>query len=296
MKTLKILTVNLIILITVSCFAEFLAYKEACSYFKNPPAYSLKKRDYTLENLKQNMRKPVGLNYKKAPILIYGCSYAYGFALDEKDTFGYKLSELAKRPVYNFAVSSKGLQDALFLLEKDEKVTPEPQYVFYVFINDHVRRMFVNCNKIDNVKYLTYKNKNGKLIQNENKYALSERFYIFGVIKNTSYHLLKKIFDKQIYKLVKLYFLTINGEIHKKYPDAKFVVIDYENGGNSFLSPYRVEDLRSKGIEVVNLKKVFKNELKSDKYRNSVQKDSFRHPNGEAWSLVADYIVKEFNL
>jgi len=296
MKTVKILAVNLIILLAFSCVAEFLAYKEACSYFKNPPAYSLKKEDYTLENLKNNMREPVGLEYKKAPVLIYGCSYAYGFALNEKDSFGYKLSKLSKRPVYNFAVSSKGLQDALFLLQNDEKIKPEPKYVFYVFINDHVRRMFVNCNKIDNIKYLTYKNKNGVLVQNGNKSALSERFYIFGVIKNVSYHLLKKPLNKQLYVLVKLYFVSINNEIHKKYPDAKFVVLDYENGGKPFLNDERIKDLQTEGIEVVSLNKVFDNKLKTDEYRNSAQEDVFRHPNSKAWDLVAKFIVKEFDL
>lgn len=296
MKKFKILIFNLVILIFIFCFAEFLAYKQACLYFENPPQYSLKKENYSLENLKNNMRAPFGLEYKKAPVLIYGCSYAYGFALDDAETLGYKLSKLTKRPVYNFAVSSKGLQDTLYLLRHDEKVTPEPQYVFYVFINDHLRRMYVNCNKIDNIKYLKYKNKNGKLVEDVNKFEFSERFYITRAVKNAFYYLLKKPLENQIYNLAKLYLISVKEEINQKYPNAKFIVIDYENGGSSFLTYSRKKDLEKNGIEVISLNKVFHNKLKSDKFRNAVQKDMFRHPNGDAWSLVVDYIVQEYNL
>lgn len=296
MKKFKIILSNILLLIIVFCFAEYLAYKDAVSFFEKKPNYSLKKEDYNLEYLKQNMRPAYGLQYKKAPILIYGCSYAYGFALEDKENFGYQISEQTKRPVYNFAISSKGLQDALYLIQNDEKITPEPQYVFYVFINDHVRRMYVNCNKIDGVKYLTYKNKNGKLIRNENQYVFTERLYLTGVIKNALYYLLKNPMEKSIYKMVELYFITIKKEINNKYPNAKFIILDYENGQESYLNEKRVRLLKEHEIEIVNLNKIFHNKLKSDKYRNPIDKDVFKHPNAQAWSLVTEYVINRYNL
>lgn len=296
MNKKKIIFINIFLFILVLILAEFFVYFKETSVFNKRPAYSLYKENYEIKKLKENMRKPTGLEYKKSPVLIYGCSYGYGFALDEKYTFGYKLSKYAKRPVYNFSMSSKGLQDALYLIKNDEKIIPEPEYIFYVFINDHVRRMFVNCNKIDNVNYLTYKNKNGVLAENFNNFDISERFYLTREIKNVSYYFYKNIFKKQIFDLTKLYFVSIKNEIENKYPNAKFIVLDYENGKENYLNDEKVKILEKEGIEVLNLNKVFNNKLKADKYRNDIKEDSFRHPNGKAWDIIVKYLIEKYNL
>ncbi len=296
MNKKEIILINILLLVLLFGLAEFLTYKKVCANFSQKPQYSWTKKDYSVDELKKNMRQPVGLKYKKAPVLIYGCSYAYGFSLDEKASFGYKLSEKTKRPVYNFAMSSKGLQDALYLIKNDEKITPEPKYIFYVFINDHVRRMFVNCNKIDNINYLTYKNKNGELVENIDKNSVSDRLYLLKEMKNLSYYALKNVFKNQIYDLTKLYLISIKNELQIKYPDAKFVVLDYENGKKNYLTEERVEDLHNCGIEVVNLNKEFNDVLKTDEYRNSKETDTFRHPNEKAWDLIVDFLVRKYGL
>lgn len=294
MKKFGIIVVNLFLLVFVLIAMEMLCYFKDTSGFATRPDFVVHKSDYSLDALKKNMRHPQGLVYAKLPILIYGCSYAYGFALDEQDSFGYKLSELTKRPVYNFAVSSKGLQDALFLLKNGEKITPEPEYVFYVFVNDHIRRMFVNCNKIDNVKFLTYKKINNKLVQNKD--LISDKSYILRNLQNQSYYFLKNIFKEQIYELAKLYFVSINDEVKKKYPNAKFVVIDYENRYENYLSPQKIYELQKEGIEVISLSKVFDDKLKMSKYKNPKEIDPIRHPNGQAWELITEYLSERYNL
>lgn len=60
--------------------------------------------------VKFNMRKPFGTQYKKEPIAVFGCSYAYGYKLKDEQSFGYKLSEYTKRPVYNRAYSGLSIQ------------------------------------------------------------------------------------------------------------------------------------------------------------------------------------------
>lgn len=294
MKKFVIIVVNLFLFIFVLLAMEIICYFKDTSGFKYRPLYVVRKANYSLDSLKMNMRNPQGLVYAKPPILIYGCSYAYGFALDEKETFGYKLSELTKRPVYNFAVSSKGLQDALFLMRNDEKITPEPEYIFYVFINDHVRRMFVNCNKIDNVKYLTYKNINGNLVQNTD--LISDYSYLLRSLKNQTYYFLKGFFKKQIFELTKLYFVSVKNEINKKYPNAKFIVIDYENGHENYLSSQKIQELEKEGIEIISLSKVFDDKLKMNKYKNPKELDPFRHPNGKAWDIIVKYLSEKYKL
>lgn len=70
--------------------------------------------------VKFNMRKPFGTQYKKEPIAVFGCSYAYGYKLKEEQSFGYKLSEYTKRPVYNRAYSGLGIQHMLYQLERED--------------------------------------------------------------------------------------------------------------------------------------------------------------------------------
>lgn len=297
MKKVGIILVNLFLLILAIVGAEYISYLDANKLYGQKVPYFRVKTDTTLETLKKgnNMRKPCGSDYKKKPILIYGCSVAYGFALPDEESFGNRLSEYTKRPVYNFGMSAKGLQHAYFLLKNDEKISPEPEYVFYVFINDHLRRMFVNCNKIDNLNYLTYRVKNGELVENPQG-TLADKSYLVSSMQNMSYYGLKNVFKKQIFNLTKLYLVSMKNEVKNKYPNAKFVLIDYDNSYCSELTSDRISQLEKEGIEVVVLNKELEDKLKMDSYKNPVQKDIFRHPNGKAWELVVKYISEKYAL
>lgn len=297
MKKLGIIIVNLILLILVFIGAEYFSYLDANKFYEQKIPYFRHKTDTTIETLKNdgNMRKPCGLEYKKKPILIYGCSVAYGFALSAEESFGNQLSEFTKRPVHNFGMSAKGLQHAYFLIKNDEKISPEPEYVFYVFINDHFRRMYVDCNKIDTLNYLTYRVKNGTLVENRQG-TLADKSYLVSNFKNMAYYGLKNIFKDQIFDFAKLYIVSMKNEIKTKYPHAKFVLIDYDNGYFSELTPERIVQLKKEGIDVVVLNDEFQDKLKLDSYKNSVSKDIFRHPNGKAWKLVVKYLSEKYNL
>ncbi len=292
----KCIFVNLIILILLLCGVEgFLFFKDRKILSSNAP-YSLKKEDFSMDSLKREMRKPVGLNYKKLPVIIYGCSFAYGLNLSPENTFGSILSEYTKRPVYNFAVTGKGMQHALFLLQNDKKITPDPEYVFYVFITDHVRRMYINCNVLDSYKYLTYRNDNGKLVQNDNNWDLCERFFITKKLKNASFFVLKKVFDKQMYELTKLYFLEMQNAVKKQYPSAKFVVLTYQLSNYRYITKERIKDLNKSGIEVISLNDLCEGELIKPKYKIPKEQDYFQHPNKEAWEKTVKEITKKLNL
>lgn len=297
MKKVGIIFVNLILLILIVIGAEYYSYSEANKYFVDNVPYFRKKVDTTVETLKEdyNMRRPCGLNYGKKPILIYGCSVAYGFALPEEESFGNQLSELTKRPVYNFGMSAKGLQHAYYLMKNDKKISPAPEYIFYVFINDHFRRMYIDCNKIDNLNYLTYRERRGVLIENKQG-SLSDKSYLVSNIKNMTYYALKNIFKRQIFDFFKLYLISMKNEINKNYPNTKFVLVNYDNGYFSELTPQRVAEIEKEGIDVILLNEEFNDKLKMDSYKNPVEKDIFRHPNGEAWKLVVKYLAEKYNL
>ena len=76
---------------------------------------------------------PEGLNYKKKPIILFGCSYAYGYQLEREQTLTYKLAQNAKIPVYNRAFTGWGIQHMLYQskIEKLYEILPEPEYKFH---------------------------------------------------------------------------------------------------------------------------------------------------------------------
>ncbi len=304
MRKKRIIVFNFLIITFLLVGAEAYFYNQNIKKIAPYPEehYSVTKKNFSIENLKESMRKPFGTNknYKKRPILIYGCSFAYGDKLPKEETFGSLLSEKSKRPVYNFAMPARGLQHALYLLENDKKVTPEPEYIFYVFISDHARRIYINCNRIDDHKYLYYHLKNGKLVLQNNYYDISERFFILKELKNALYFILKKVFEENIYQDVKNYFITIKDTAKEKYPNAKFVIINYNIDNTTILTIPRQKELEQNGIEIISLRNEIKDntnkDLKADEFRISTDIDFYQHPNGKAWNVVTDYLCKKYNL
>lgn len=77
------------------------------------------------------------------PIYIIGCSYTYGHGLKKEETFSYQLSELLKRPVYNFSLCADDGISGIYKIKEylDQNVDePHPEYVIYVYMYDHVTR------------------------------------------------------------------------------------------------------------------------------------------------------------
>ena len=89
-------------------------------------------------------RKPDGLAFdKQNPIIIFGCSFAYGQYLYQNQTFSYKLANILKRSVYNRALAGAGPQHAYYQTQTEDfyKEVPKSNTVIYVMIDDHYRRI-----------------------------------------------------------------------------------------------------------------------------------------------------------
>lgn len=115
-------------------------------------------------------RLPDGLRYKEKPIIIFGCSYAFGQNLKPNETFSYYLSEILKRPVFNRALCGAGFQHMYFQSTSDYfyNDVPPSDTVIYVVIDDHFRRLFGETfNIYENWYYLHYDYINGNLYKSE---------------------------------------------------------------------------------------------------------------------------------
>ena len=109
-------------------------------------------------------RSPDGLEYKNSePIVVFGCSYAFGDYLKANQTFSRKLSNKLKRTVYNRAIPGGGFQQMLqqSLSDNFYKTVPPSKTVIYILIEDYFRRMlgetFYVHEKYFNLHYI-YKN------------------------------------------------------------------------------------------------------------------------------------------
>ncbi len=329
---------SIIVLINLAALFLIFILVEYCIYDKSDKAYpffimasdldhlpmdkkyeQLKKEDYFTDGISQEefkFRRPVGLNYKNKPIILFGGSFGWGAGLQEKQTFHYKLSELTKRPVYNRSVSGWGVQHMLYQLRRDDfyNEVPKPEYVIYVYISDHISRMYkysfikrLNFNDGYQFNYLKYNEKNGALEEEKRikniPYSRLYNWYFLEYRAEKNAKNSKKAFD-----MLEKHLLECRKQIDKHWGrDVKFIVLNYEYGslrnpkgdsgvlidfsemnegvkiGKQILNEDNIKKLSKEGIEVISAMQLTKKELGDIEYQ--LGKNNY-HPNEKAWDLI----------
>lgn len=295
-KIFVILIVN--ILLTLNIFIIFdWVILAAINYNLTPFQKSF------LENPTEREENNLPYDSQKQPIIIGGCSYAYGSSIKEDETFSYLLQKKSHRKVYNVSFPSHGIQHMFYKLKNYSlfKNDINPEYFIYIFIEDHVRRLYVDFFDIkDNELYFNYKIKKGKLIQP----SLDEKDQInfLNYIKIT--YLAKKLnqffFQNQNpdseYNLLRLYLTECKKELVKHYPLAKFVIIVYADIDDHWsvkkFHTDRWTELEKDGFIIINLDKREYKYLTKGEY---VAKDSV-HPSAKAWEELTPMIMKKLNI
>ena len=244
-------------------------------------------------------RKPEGLTYTKKPIVIFGCSYAYGLGLDNEQTFSYKLSHLTNRPVYSRAVAGWGFQHMLNQVRQDKFYVdvPEPEYAIYVMMNDHFRRLyiptFMSINLLYEDYYLRYEIKDGKLIIKKEKNAFFEfiqRLYITQKIEHFYINniLLKPNNYNQYFPFAVKHLVESKKEMEKHWNKTKYVIVLYQTFPHDDLF---IKKLKENDFIVISLKYDYNLNLDLPQYTNPDY-----HPNDKAWDLLTTKIVKTLDL
>ena len=292
MKFVKILLINVILFILLLFLLEiclFISFKRTHPNIK----YHLKSISYE-DYLKTVVQRfPVGLNYKKRPIILSGCSYIYGLYFEGIHTPQYKLSELSKRPVYNYAIPGKGIQHTLYVLSHKlyDKNINNPEYFIYFMISDHIRRMyspvmFNDCvaNPVFNV------DKYGHVIEYKGNYPLYKKTFTYYYFFNIYYF---NFFNKDYIthrKNIVAYFREMNRLLKNSFPDIKLVIILYDD-----LSPYDIvfSSLKNDGIIVYKANELTDVNLINSKYWIS---KTDPHPNEAAWDVLMPKLVEKLNL
>lgn len=240
-------------------------------------------------------RAPVGEEYTKPPIVIFGCSYAYGQYLEPNQTFSYKLSKLTQRPVYNRALPGAGFPFMYFQTTSDAlyNEVKAPKDVIYVMISHHwIRSLLYYFDVLDIFDMPHYRLKNNKLIL-DNYDGI-----IFNFIKSTylakhlnhiwafNYVNNPKNKDK-IVDMAVFYFIQSRKEMEKRWnKKINFTIILY-NDYNILYKDELTRKLKENGFNVINTDDLTKEDLKNDKY---IMKEN-NHPSEKAWDLLVPLII-----
>ena len=317
-KIIKITFINILLIGLIFCLSEFLVYRHHVNthYDKHPRNQSINKFSYTtylpsymtdLEKFFDNNnniyagRKPDGLEYQsKNPIVIFGCSYAFGQYLNYNQTLSYKLANSLKRSVYNRGISG-GSFPHLYMQANSEslyKTIPNTDTVIYIMIHDHARRMFLNYFDVLDLHVLPhYSIKNNTFVMdNYNNKALNffNSLYTVKAI-NHAYadnyfynpHNAEKLTD-----IITLYFTESRKKLEEKWnKKLTFHILLYEDWGIRY-KDLLTKKLKQNGFIVTSTNDLTDEDLTSEKY---MMQDNY-HPTEAAWDLLTPKIIEKFGL
>lgn len=220
--------------------------------------------------------QPINTESPKSPILIMGCSFARGIGLEPKQSFMGKLAKYTDRPVYNRAISGRGVNEMLYQLrsEKFYSAVPKPEWFIYVLIPDHLRRA-----QIPNaVFYLgTYYDENLNMKRNINipiMYALKSQLPLWSDEK----------YSKHFLDLL----LEMKNEAQKHWNDGtKYLILFYDNEDDlyTFLKP----KLEENGYLVFSINDLTDKDLMTPEYKTS---DNV-HPSEKAWDIITPALIEK---
>ncbi len=318
LKNIFIVIVNIILIFAFLVLTEFCVYKyHTYVYYKDHPKffnvnkfgynwwfpeyfYELDKYFNGGNNLYYG-RLPDGLKYKdKLPVIVFGCSYAFGQYLNSNQTFSYKLSEQLQRPVHNRGITGGSFQHMYMQTISDKLYTavPDTDTIIYVMISDHYRRSKLQYfDVLDYHVYPHFKIKDNKLVMLDYKSDIKNFFRSLYIVKALN-HVYAAKCDKTNKNADRLtdealvYFINSRDELQKHYgKDIKFYVLFYEDWNIPFADILR-KKLENHGFIVTSTKYLTDENLQLEKFR---MQDNW-HPTEAAWDLLTPLIIKEFKL
>jgi hypothetical protein len=231
--------------------------------------------------------------------LITGCSFAFGYGLNEQETIGYFIDSLTGKRPYNYAVSGYGTQQTLALLRSRDlhaEIDESNGVLIHLFIDDHIKRLIGSRRLIKLwASHFPYYYLDGNELKRNGSFwsgrHVQSRFY--RAISESAFI---GLFDIDVPWFVtdahlKL-FSTVLGEgkkeFLKQYPEGRFVVII---GPNSELAPRVRNALEEINIEVLDCSNLLDKEKKEYKIHWTEG-----HPSGKYHLEIADSLNTFLNI
>lgn len=331
MKNLiKLLFINIFILASLAVVADYIIYlkfrndynnnsnKTRLEIFPFPSYIDCYKENFSLPSVQkfkilsgsEFRRTSWHDNYTKAPLLIFGCSYAYGFLLNDNQTIHYKLSNLTKRNVFNFALCACGIQHMLYIINQNFfhilnnfNITsyPPPEYAIFVYIPSHLKRLqsdiFPGIESIKGIN-LKYNIKNNKLVLEDYPSNFLYKTFLVKFLHLMSDR--KKELNTVKYKydsfmLANEIFLECKRLLENQFPDIKFVILNYQTEGDesNLELNFMFDVLKKEGFIVINSSDLINRKFEFNS--SDTVKDGY-HPSEYAWDILLPALSKKLNL
>ncbi len=333
-KIVGILLINILFILVLIFILDVIIfkynYKEYCIRREIPKFHYILKKPigHFIDRFSIDYRDPIISKYDKGknPIVVFGCSFAYGQYLEPWQIFSYKLSKLTGRSVFNRSYPGWGLQHMYFQAkEKDKtdfyKQIPYSDTVIYILMHDHYYRMLIkgSYDRLDDSFYIHYKYKDKRLVADNYKNIflnLLKSSYTFKYINENiaeyysypepwlfPYHTIE---DKVTDYALK-YFIETRKELERNWfwggvnsnNKLKFIILMYNYGDytdkndrqNIAFNDLMKEKLKQNGFIVIDTTEITKEYLNSPKY---LQEND--HPTEAAWDLITPAFVKKTDL
>lgn len=323
-KYIKIITINILSLVILLCCLEFfclvhelykvytkidyLDFSKKTYYTKIERIYNAvqivknnysEKEYFNIQNFRgisipTHSYKNVQIKQKNPnnnSIILFGCSFTYGDNLNQNETFSDILSRQTNKIVYNLGLSGGSPRETLYILRNNDlrerliknpyPYKNTPNIIIYTYTGDIERRLYQNIRP--SVPYFIKTNDNTLTY----KKSIFERNFssLYNHINN--YYITRCIKQEDKQKRLFLYFKEIHKEIHKYYPNSKFIIFVYME--DNYLD---WNELKKTGIMVIKAKDILNVNIMDNEY---IGIDNV-HPNAKAWEVIVPALVKELNL
>ncbi len=317
MHKIKLIAINIVILVLLGILFEYFIYINFISYEKFSFQDNIRRyinahkiidfnHLYKAKKESHYFRDTIIEKSRKSPILIFGCSFGYGYGLKEEQALSYKLAKYTNRSVYNRSISSYGIQIMPYMLENFEleKEIPNPEYIIFIFIDDHAFRLYRRIMAADEPYYdIHYKYKKSPPLRPQgNLYSLELEkpnyfIYRFPIVRFFEQHYRWYLYSKSKvndnFDYMKLHFEKAKSLADKKFPNAKFVILKFsECKSPKIHDNKRWKELEDEGFIVLDTNKLTNEVLYDKKYK---MPDGI-HPNETAWDIVVPALAKALNL
>ncbi|MFT4543777.1 MAG: hypothetical protein ACI9EQ_000227 [Bacteroidia bacterium] len=230
--------------------------------------------------------------------MVTGCSFAFGYGLNERQTLSYYLDSLNAYRGYNYGISGHGTQQTLALLENrvlSAEIEETNGVLIHLFIDDHLPRLIGSRRLIKLwASNFPYYYLDGEELKRDGSFwsgrPLLSRFY-----KAISQSAFIDLFDIDFPWYVSNSHMNLFGavlenaqiEFKKQYPEGRFLVVI---APNSKLAPRVIETLSGKNVEFLDLSKLL--DKKSPEYKIHWTEG---HPNGNYYLEIATEVDAHLN-
>lgn len=226
-------------------------------------------------------------------IVWFGCSFAEGAGLNDNQTPCYKISELTGKSCINKTKGATGTQFMYYQINDDNIMNDAKtaDYVIYTFIWNHIQRLYnYQVNPLIDMFNLRYKIIDGHLVDITPEFnPLYSSFFVKRVLNKIVYEQAKE--ESYNFKLFNKIMKETYNISQKRYPNSKFIFIEFPELSRKELPDYEVKELESYGIKVIRVKDLIGN---IDIYDQKYWLPDNIHPTEQAWDLILPTIVEKY--